>query len=204
MTNENVDNFLYDTAKPDHALLYLSIASGAFSETIAPTRDWAETYYLPHYMSLETESTDYADEEQDIKRSDAHAALSDLRKNYGKDSLFILAWCLQYDTNAFGAQNYQNSEKDLVNYHIKYIDGKLVTKKKRNMPKVFLDYYNKWVGQQTRPALYVEAYVKAGEYFSYIVQREKKFVTSDGTILGNTISEAVTNLMKPKFTGSEN
>ena len=67
------------------------------------------------------------------------------------------------------------------------------------MPKTFIDYANKWKGQQSRQELYVEAYIRAGEYFNFITQREKKFVTSDGTILGNTIKDAVTSIMKTKF-----
>lgn len=198
LTHEDIDVF-YDTERPAHALLYLSIVSGAFIDLVAPTREWAEKHQIPHYMVLELEGSIDLEEEEDIRRSDAHAALAELRKEHGRDGLFILAWCLQYDTNTFGAYNNSTSEKDLVNYHIKYIDGKLVTKKKKNTPKSFLDYYEKWKGQQTRPHLYTEAYVKAGEYFNYVNQREKKFVTSDGTILGNTITEAVNNLMKPKF-----
>lgn len=199
LTNSIIDTF-FDTDNPAHALLYLSIASGAFIELVAPTKDWAERHQLPHYMALEFEANEITDDDDEIRKSDAHAALGDLRKNYGKEALYILAWCIQYDTNAFGAINNSTTEKDLINNHIKYIDGKLVTKKKKNTPKVFLDYYEKWIGQQTKPLLFVEAYVKAGEYFSYINQREKKYVTSDGTILGNTIEEAVKSLMKPKFT----
>lgn len=198
LSNETVNAF-FDTEKPAHALLYLSIVAGAFIDLVAPTKDWAERFQIPHYLALELENNSYGDEEEDIKRSDAHAALGDLRKNHGKEALYILAWCLQYDTNAFGAYNNSTPEKDLINYHIKYIDGKLVTKKKKNTAKMFLDYYEKWNAQQTRPLLYTEAYVKAGEYFNFINQREKKYVTVDGTILGNNVSEAVSNLMKPKF-----
>lgn len=197
LSNEDIDVF-YDTKSPVHALLYLSIISGAFIDTVAPTRDWAERHQLPHYLLLETEET--FDEEENITRSDAHAALHELRNEASPEALFILAWCIQYDTNAFGAYLKSTPIKDLINYHIKYIDGKLVTKRKKNTPKVFLEYVEKWKGQQTRPALFAEAYVKAGEYFNFISQREKKFVTSDGTVLGNTIKEATENLLnKPKF-----
>lgn len=199
LTNENMDLFM-DTKNPAHALLYLSISAGAFIDLVAPTKEWAESHQLLHYMALETdEASDYS-EEEDIKRSDAHMALGELRKEYGKDALYILAWCIQYDTAAFGAYSNSTPEKDLINYHIKYIDGKISTKRKKDCPRVFLDYANKWKGQQTKPKLYTEAYVKAGVYFGLINQRDKKFVTSDGTILGNTISEAVDNMMSPKFT----
>lgn len=197
ITHDNVDVF-YDTDKPEHALLYLSIIGGAFADTVAPNRDWAEKFQIPHYLALEIETNDFG-EEEDIVRSDAHGELTSLRKEFGKDALYILAWCLQYDTNAFGAYNYSTTEKDLINYHIKFIDGKLQTKKKKNCPKTFIEYAEKWRAPQTRQLLYTEAYVKAGEYFNFINQREKKYVTSEGTILGNTIKEAVDSLQKPKF-----
>jgi len=197
VTHENIDVF-YDTEKPEHALLYLSILAGAFNGVVAPNKDWAERYQIPHYLALEIESGDYG-EEEDITRSDAHGELALLRKEFGKDALYILAWCIQYDTNAFGAYSYSTTEKDLINYHIKFIDGKLQTKKKKNCPKTFMEYAERWQKPQTRQLLYTEAYVKAGEYFNYINQREKKYVTADGTILGNTVAEAVKNLQLPKF-----
>lgn len=197
LANENMDVF-YDTKNPVHALLYLSIISGAFIDTVAPTRDWAERHQLPHFMVLETEDT--FDDIEDITKSDAHAALSLLRKDESGDALFILAWCIQYETQAYGAQLRSTPIRDLVNYHIKYIDGKLTTKKKRNTPKTFIEYAEKWKGQQTRPALYVEAYVKAGEYFNFLSNKEKRFTTPDGVALGNTVEDAVATLMKPKFT----
>lgn len=199
LSHENIDVF-YDTDNPPHALLYLSILAGAFGDVVAPNKDWAERHQIPHYLALEIETDVWGDDE-DLTRSDAHAALAEIRKDHGKDALFILTWCLQYDMTAFGGVLYNVAERDLVNYSIKYIDGKLGIKglKKKNYPKNFLEYVGKWKGAQTRPQLYTEAYVKAGEYFNFITQREKKFVTSEGTILGNTIAEAVTNLMKPKF-----
>lgn len=196
LTNDLI-NVFYDTKIPTHALLYLSILSGAFMEVVAPTRDWAENHQLPHYMALETEET--FEEEDEITRSDAHGALAELRKDASPEALFILAWCIQYDTLTFGAYLKSTPTKDLINYHIKYIDGKLQTKKKKNCPKTFLEYVKKWNGQQTRPLLYAEAYLKAGEYYNFINQKTKRFETVGGTVLGNTIDEAVTNLMKPKF-----
>lgn len=198
LKNENIDVF-YDTSKPTHALLYLSIISGAFIDLVAPTKDWADRYQIPHYLALEADNSQYEDEDE-ITKSDAHGALTDIRKNHGKDALFILAWCLQYDTNGYGAYTYATSEKDLINYHIKYIDGKLVNKNKKNTAKLFLDYYEKWLGEKTRPLLYTEAYIKAGDYYSYIIQREKKYSTIEGTLLGNTIQDAVSTIMKGKLT----
>lgn len=198
LKNENIDVF-YDTEKPVHALLYLSIISGAFIDLVAPTKDWAIRHQVPHYLALEADTNQYEDEDG-ITRSDAHGALSDIRKNHGKEALYILAWCLQYDTNGYGAYTYATSEKDLVTYHVKYINGELVSKNKRNTAKQFLDYYERWLGEKTRPLLYTEAYIKAAEYYSYIVQREKKYSTLEGSLLGNTIPDAVATIMKGKMT----
>lgn len=195
ITHENIDVF-YDTDKPEHALLYLSLVGGAFSDIVGPNKEWAERYQLPHYLALELDTNTFGDEE-DITRADAMAELMLLRREFGKDALYILAWCLQYDTNAFGAYNYSTTEKDLLNYHIKYVEGKLVTKRKKNMPKTFMEYVEKWRGAQTRANLYVEAYIKAGEYFNFITQKEKKYVTADGTVLGNTIADAIKTITKP-------
>lgn len=196
LQNSDMDVF-YDTSRPAHALLYLSIVGGAFIDMIGPTKDWADRHQLPHYLALETEET--FEDEDEITRSDAHAALAQLRKDADPEGLFILAWCIQYDTQAYGAYTKNIPTKDLINYHIKYIDGKLSLKKKRNTPKVFLDYAERWSKQQTRPKIYTEAYVKAGQYFNFINQKTKKLETADGTVLGNTVDEAVANLMKPKF-----
>lgn len=192
------DTLFYDTKNPVHALLYLSIIAGAFDDLVAPTRDWAERLQIPHYLALETEEN--YEEEENVTRSDAHAALSNLRKDGNPEALFILAWCLQYDTTAFGAYLSSTPTKELVSYHIKYIDGKITSKKKKDMPKNFLKYVELWEGPQTRPLLFVEAYVKAGEYYSFINHREKKYVTAQGTVLGNTIPDAIDTLMKPKNT----
>ncbi len=196
ITHENTDVF-FDTEKAEHALLYLSIVAGAFIDLVAPNKDYAEANQVDHYLALEIEGSDYDDE--DITRSDAHFELASLRKEFGKEAIYILAWCLQYDTRAFGAYSYRTPEKDLLNYHIKYIDGKLSMKKKKNTPKTFIEYAKLWRGAQTRQLLYTEAYVKAGDYFNFVTQREKKYVTSDGTVLGNTVAEAVKSLMNPKF-----
>lgn len=196
LSHEDIDQF-YDTKNPAHALLYLSIISGAFIDLVAPTREWADKFQIPHYLMLDTEEV--FDEDDDVTRSDAHAALAELRKNADPEALFILAWCIHFDTTGFGGYNKATPFNELVSYHIKYIDGKLVSKKKRNTPRVFLDYVEKWNGQQTRPAVYTEAYVKAGEWFGYINQREKKYTTADGTVLGNTVDEAVANLKKAKY-----
>jgi hypothetical protein len=197
ITNDTHEIF-FDLERPSHALLYLSICAGAFIDVVAPNKEWAERHQIPHYLSLETDEVSF-DGEEDITRGDAMAELMGLRKET-PEALLILAWCLLSETNSFGGMNKATSQKDMLNSFIKYIDGKLVTKKKRNCPKLFIQYAEKWKAPQTRPALYTEAYLKAGEYFALVNQREKKYTTSTGTVLGNTVSEAVDNLMKPKFT----
>lgn len=196
LSNEDI-NVFYDTKNPIHALLYLSIISGGFMDLVAPTREWADRHQIPHYLALE-EETDY-EEDDEVTKSDAHFALGQLRKEESPEALFILAWCIQYDTNGYGAYTRATPTRDLVNYHIKYIDGKLQTKRKRNTPKVFLEYVEKWKSPQLRKDLFTEAYVKAGEWFNFINQRDKKYTTAEGTTLGNTVLEAVTNLNKAKF-----
>ncbi len=119
----------FDTKNPNHALLYLSIVAGAYEDTIAPTYDWAQGRQRQHYLALSTDVI--FDEEDDITRSDAHGALAELRKDAGNESLFILAWCLQIDTNGFGGFFRNTAPKEIINSHIKFIDGKLVTKKKK-------------------------------------------------------------------------
>lgn len=193
------ENFEYDTENTTHLLLYLSIISGAFMDVVAPTKDWAINKGILHYLELQSEENEF-DGEEEITKSDAHFALGELRKNESYDALFTLAWCLQYDTASFGAYSKSTSTRNLINYHIQYIDGKLKSKRKINFPKTFLEYVEKWNGQQTRAKLMIEAYVKAGEYYSYINRnKERKLSTVDGVVIGTTIKEAVDNLNKAKF-----
>lgn len=202
LTNSDIDTF-FDTKFPAHALLFLSIVSGAFIDLIAPTKEWAQSHEVLHYMILESEADTNDDDNDDIIRSDAHAALVDLRKNADTDALFILAWCTQYDTKTFRAYTKATPMRELINYHIQFIDGKFQSKKKthnsKSFPKIFLEYYEKWKGQQTKPLLYAEAYVKAGEYFNLFHSADKKYTTGDNNPLGNSIDEAAKNLIKNKF-----
>ncbi len=196
LTNQDMDVF-YDTKNPTHALLYLSIVSGAFIDTVAPTKEWAEKHQLPHFIVLDTEDV-YEDDDQ-ITRSDAHGELAVLRKEASGEALFILSWCLLHDTTGFGAISRNTPQRDLINNLINFIDGKLVSKKKRNTAKMFVDYAERWTKQQTRPLLITEAYIKAGDYYSIIQHQGKKFTTAEGTELGNSIPEAIETIMKPKY-----
>jgi len=190
------EGIFFDTSNALHALLYLSIMSGAFMDVVAPNKEWAEKHQIPHYLELENEATTF-EGDIEITRSEAHAGLSKLRKE-SPEGLLILAWCMLSETRTFGGMNKATPQKDILGSFIQYIDGKLATKRKRSYPSVFLQYMEKWESQQLKPKLYTESYIKAGEYFALVNQKEKKYVTADGTILGNTISEAVDELMKPK------
>lgn len=195
LTNADIDTF-FDTKFPAHALLYLSIISGAFIDLVAPTKEWADNHEIMHYLVLESE--DVESDDINITRSDAHAALMDLRKNADPEALFMLAWCTQYDTRSFSAYTKATPQRDLINYHIQYIDGKLPAKKQlsKKPAEIFMDYYDRWNGQQTRPAIIAEAYVKAGEYFNLFRPGDKKYTTLDNVPLGNTIPETVKRLLK--------
>lgn len=196
VTNETSEMF-FDTKNSSHALLYLSIIGGAFIDTIAPTKKYAEDKQVPHYLALESEAMDFNDEEE-FSRNDAHYALAKMKQE-SPEGLFYLGWVLQADTTSFGGYLKSTPMKTLVKYHIEFIDGKLQSKKKRNCPVLFLEYAKKWEGQQTRDKVMTEAYVRAGEHYALINQREKKYVMSNGTVLGNTVAEAVANLHKSKF-----
>lgn len=195
LTNEDIDTF-FDTKYPIHALLYLSIISGAFIDTVAPTKDWAETHEVMHYLALETDAIEEND--PSVIKGEAYAALVDLKRNEDPESLFILAWCLQYDTTAFAAITKSTPQRDLIAFHNQFIEGKLRQKRveRRNTAQVFLNYYDKWKGQQTRPNLYVEAYIKAADYFSLIKSGSDKKFEFEGTPLGNSVEEAVKTLNK--------
>lgn len=199
LNTEDLKKF-YDTKYITHALLYLSIISGAFMAMVAPTKEWAETQKIPLYLALEDD--DVEEDDTEITKSDAHAALGVLRKQENTDALFLLAWCMQADTEKYGAYTKSISKRDLVSYHIQFIEGKLQTKRKRNAPRVFLDYYKKWKEQQTRPLIYTEAYVKAGDYFNFLPKRDGIYTTTEGAELGRTITEVIENLHKPKFSAA--
>lgn len=197
-----VDNYtigkIFDTKNPNHALLYLGIISGAFMSLVAPTKEWADRHPgINFYLALESESA-ITDSEVYVNKLQAQAALAELSKNSG-DGMFIVAWCTQYDSASYGAYSrVATPPSELIKYHSMFIDGQILAKKgkKRDCPKIFLDYANRWKGQQTKAAVMIEAYVKAGEYYGFINSNKKKYVTDEGTVLGNTISEAVSTLMK--------
>ena len=87
--NNNKFNIYYDTSNPVHALLYLSVLSGAFMGIVAPNKEWAVRHGIPAYIALEKDED--LNEEEDVTKSDAHAALADLRKNDSQEALFILS-----------------------------------------------------------------------------------------------------------------
>lgn len=197
-----VDNYnlnqIRSTKDPKDCLLYLSIIAGAYPNLIAPTKEYAHkdsTIYF--YLALEEDAV-ATDSESFVTKLEAQGALAALAKDTG-DGMFILAWCLQYDSTSFGAYSrVMTSPKDLIKYHLQYIDGLINEKRgmKKSSPKKFIEYANLWNAPQTRAKLMVEAYVKAGEYYGLINKGKKTFQTREGTVLGNSIPEAVDTLMK--------
>ena len=188
----------FDTSNLEHTLLYLGIIGGAFINMIAPTKEFAERYRIPHYLMLETETDD--EEYEEVSDSiEAIANLSSLVKDESGDGLFILCWTALYGTKGFGSLLKSTPKKDLISYLKMYIDGNLVDKHKKKCAKNFNEYYEKWKSTQLRPKLYAEAYIKGGEQFAVVVTKDKKYETSWGTLLGNTIEEAVEKISQKKF-----
>lgn len=188
----------FTTENLDHALLYFGIIGGAFMDMIAPNKDFAERMRIPHYLSLETDVDD--EEFEDVSESlKAGANLFKLSEEGSPDGLFILCWTALYNTKGFGSLIKSTPKKDLVTYLKMFIDGELVDKKKKSCAKTFNSFVSKWEGSQTRPLLYVEAYIKAGEQFALIVTKERKYETSWGLPLGNTLEEAVTKISQKKY-----
>ena len=132
-------------------------------------------------------------------KADAYVNLRDLKEDASGDALLYLAWVLQAKSQGFGGYTKATPKSELLKYHGQFIEGKL-TKTKRNCPKEFVDLSNNWKeGGLLREAIQVEAYIKAGEFYSYVnTNREKKYELPSGLVLGVNIEEASETLRKPK------
>lgn len=191
-------DLFFDTKNPEHAILYFSIMGGAFIDTIAPNKELAIEKRIPHYIFLEkdVDDDDFVDISDKIKAS---ANLAKLMEEGNEDGLFILCWTALYNTRGFGSILKSMPKKDKVSYLHMFIEGDLVDKRKKQCPKIFNDYFEKWNSSQLRDKLYAEAYIKAGEQYALIVTKDKKYETVWGTSLGNTIDEAVDKITQKKF-----
>lgn len=197
ITNETLDR-VFDMKNVLHALLYFNVAGGAFLEVVAPTKKMAEDKNIPHYLVIDTDFQDDVVDDYSSK-ANAYALLMELDRQSEGDSLLFLAWCLQTGTKAFGAYTRSSSKGDLIKYHAEFIEGKL-SKTKRNCPKDFLSYAEKWKeGGLIKNQIIMEAYLKAAEYYSYLnTNKDNKYQLPSGTVIGNTIEEGVANILKPK------
>jgi|LakMenEpi03Aug12_release.lakeMendotaPanAssembly.Ray.scaffolds.fasta_scaffold00342_26 hypothetical protein len=191
-------NLFFDTKNPDHAVLYFSIIGGAFIDTIAPTKDLAIEKRIPHYIVLEKDATDeeFVDVNEKLKAS---ANLYKLMEEGSEDALFILCWTALYNTKGFGSILKSMPKSDKATYLNMFIEGELVDKKKKTCAKIFNQYVDRWSSPQLREKLYAEAYIKAGEQYALVVTNDKKYETTWGTSLGNTIDEAVEKITQKKF-----
>ena len=191
-------DLFFDTKNPEHAVLYFGIIGGAFIDTIAPHKDFAVEKRIPHYLVLEkdVDDDDFIDVSEKIK---ANANLFKLMEEGSEDALFILCWTALYNTKGFGSILKSMPKKDKATYLNMFIEGELVDKKKKNCAKTFNQYVERWNSPQLREKLYAEAYIKAGEQYALIVTKDKKYETSWGTSLGNTIDEAVDKITQKRF-----
>lgn len=198
IVDNKTKNLFFDTKSAEHAVLYFSIIGGAFIDTIAPNKDVAIQYRIPHYIALEKDNDDeeFVDVSEKLKAS---ANLFKLMEEGSDDALFILCWTALYNTKGFGSILKSMSKKDKATYLHMFIEGDLVDKKKKLCAKTFNQYVEKWNSPQLRDKLYAEAYIKAGEQYALIVTKDRKYETTWGTSLGNTIEEAVDKITQKKF-----
>lgn len=197
VTNDTLDK-VFDMKNISHALLYFNVMGGAFLEVLAPTKTMSEERSIPHYIVIDTDfQDDIADDY--ISKGQAYALLMELEKIAEGDALLFLAWCLQSGNKSFGAYTRASNKSELIKYHSEFIEGKL-SKTKRNCPKDFLNYAERWKeGGLVKNKLMMEAYLKAAEYYSYLnTNKENKYQLPSGTVIGNNMEDAVTNILKPK------
>jgi hypothetical protein len=198
LIDRGTKDLFFDTSNPEHALLYFGIVGGAFLDTIAPTKDLAIEKRIPHYLVLEknAEDEEFVDVNEKLK---AGANLYRLMQEDSGDALFILCWTALYNTRGFGSILKSMPTKDKATYLSMFIEGELVDKRKKQCPKLFNQYVEKWDSPQLREKLYAEAYIKAGEQYALVVTKDRKYETTWGTSLGNTIDEAVDKITQKKF-----
>ena len=196
--DEKTKSLFFDTKNPDHAILYFGILGGAFIDTIAPSRDFAIEKRIPHYIALEKDNDDeeFVDVSEKLKAS---ANLFKLMEEGSEDALFILCWTALYNTKGFGSILKSMPKKDKATYLHMFIEGELVDKKKKLCAKTFNQYVERWNSPQLRDKLYAEAYIKAGEQYALVVTKDRKYETTWGTSLGNTIDEAVDKITQKRF-----
>lgn len=192
---------VFDTKNPRHALLYFNIMGGGYIDTIAPSRDKAEENKVNFYIETEFElQDDLADDY--VTKAKAYALLTELASKADNEALLYLGWILHSETKGFGAYNRSTSKTELFKMHGEFIEGKLVTKGKRNCPALFVDAADRWSdGKIARPRLIVEAYLRAADRLAYLnSDKEGKYILPSGLQLALNYIESVDVLLKPKNT----
>lgn len=196
--DDRTKSLFFDTKNPEHAVLYFGVLGGAFIDMIAPTKDFAIEKRIPHYIVLEkdVDDDDFVDVNEKLKAS---SNLFRLMEEGSEDALFILCWTALYNTKGFGSILKSMPKKDKATYLHMFIEGELVDKKKKQCAKIFNQYVERWDSPQLREKLYAEAYIKAGEQYALVVTKDRKYETTWGTSLGNTIDEAVDKITQKRF-----
>lgn len=200
ITNRDLDMF-YDTNNPKHALLYFNIMGGGYLDTIAPTKELAELNKVNFYIETENEIHDELADDY-VTKANAFRLLTELASKADNEALFYLGWILHSETNSFGSYNKSTSKAELFKMHGEFIEGKLVSKKKRNCPAAFVEAAERWNdGKIGRPRLMVEAYLKASDRLAYLnSDKEGKYTLPSGLQLGLTYTDSIDVLLKPKNT----
>ncbi len=198
ITNNDLNKF-YDTKNPKHALLYFNIMGGGYSDTIAPSEELARESKVNFYIETEGELKDELADDY-VTKASAFGMLMQLSTKADNEALLYLGWVLHSDTKGFGSYNRSTSKTELFKMHGEFIEGKLVSKKKRNCPAQFVEVAEKWNdGKVGRPRLMTEAYLKASERLSYLnMDKEGKYILPSGLQLGLNYIDSVDILLKPK------
>lgn len=198
ISNQDLNKF-YDTANPEHALLYFNIMGGAFADTVGVSRDMAEKYHVPFYIETAGE---YISEDADsyVTKANAFSLLKELSDSADNQALLYLGWVLHSDSNGFGSYTISTPKSELFKMHGEYIEGKLNFTKKRDTPNKFISVAQSWKEAKTgRPSLIVEAYLKAAKVFSYLnSDKEGKLSLPSGLQLGLSMDTAIKTLLLPK------
>lgn len=188
----------FDTDNPEHALLYFSIIGGAFIDTIAPSKDFADIKFIPHYLQLES----IRDDEEFEGFSDkiiANANLAKLMTETSGDALFMIYWAALYKTKGFGGLLKSTPPSVLITSLRQFIEGELVDKQKKKCAKDFNKWFELWENAQTRKNVYLRALLHAGEQYAQIVSKDGIYYTNWGVELGKTLDDCMTKLSQNKY-----
>lgn len=200
ITNSDLTKF-YDTKNPKHAILYFNIMGGGYLDTIAPTKELAELHKVNFYIETENEIHDEIADDY-VTKGKAFGLLSELASKADNESLLYLAWVLHSETKGFGSYNRSTPKSELFKMHGEFIDGKLVSKRKRNCPVLFVEAAERWKDAKLgRPRIIIESYLIAADRLSYLnTNKEGRYVLPSGLELSQTYADSIDTLLKPKNT----